>query len=854
MALAGSRFGPYEILAPLGAGGMGEVYRAYDSRLKREVALKIMRPETLVDPVRRKRFQQEAQAASALNHPNILVVHDIGSENGVHYIVSELVAGTTLRKLIQNGPLPIKQLLDLASQVADGLQTAHQAGIVHRDLKPENIMIGQDGRARILDFGLAKLREQTGGEQDETTSRALTKEGVMVGTVPYMSPEQAMGKDADFRSDQFSFGLILYEMATGKRAFARGTAAETLAAILREEPASVSTLNSEVPAPLRWLIERCLAKEPGKRYASTSDLYRDLHDVREHLSEVTPTGGATPLISRSVKSKRAIIAALIGFVLLIAVAAIFLWQAAPTTTAVRVKPLPTFQRLTFERGQISDAKFSPDGQTILYTASWNGKPYELFSTRPGGAEGRSLGISPADILAVSSSGEMALLVGDSQTTMARAPLAGGALREVLDNVESADWSPDGKQLAIVRNIEGVRRLEFPIGKTLYSSNTWISDPHMSHNGDLIAFVDHPIAGTAEGFVAVVDLAGKKRTVSRNWPGMRGLAWSPDDEIWFTAREGTSAYALYAVTLTGKERLLQRAPGDLMLHDISQSGKALLSIEHYAVDTFALLAGESKERDLTWLDNSTAIDLSADGRFLLLNRFGAGAGATHVAYLRNTDGSPAIRLGEGMAAALSADAKWVIAISQTIPAQLILLPTGAGEQKLIPRYSIEKYRNIRWFQDGKRILFTGNETGQPPRLYVQNIEHGEPASVSQDSIRSEIAVSPDGKLTAAVRGNKIMFYPIDKGTPVPAPGTVAGDQPIRWSTDGHFLFVWRDIDVSRKIFRVNLSTGHRELWKEITPELTGLSSITSPILSEDAKSYVYSCSRTLSDLYLVDGLQ
>ncbi|HSS45544.1 MAG TPA: serine/threonine-protein kinase, partial [Thermoanaerobaculia bacterium] len=286
----GSRLGPYEVLSPLGVGGMGEVYRAKDRRLGRDVALKVLPTEVAGDAGRRSRFEQEARAASALAHPNIVVVYDVGESDSSVWIAMELVEGRTVRDLLASGPLPARRVLEIGTQVAEGLAAAHAAGIVHRDLKPENLIFSKDGYVKILDFGLAKLAEPGVAQAEGPTVSAGargTEPGTVMGTVGYMSPEQAAGKTVDFRSDQFSFGSILYEMTTGERAFQRETGIETLAAILREEPKAIAELNPAVPAPLRWTIERCLAKEPDERYASTKDLARDLKSVRDHLSETS---------------------------------------------------------------------------------------------------------------------------------------------------------------------------------------------------------------------------------------------------------------------------------------------------------------------------------------------------------------------------------------------------------------------------------------------------------------------------------------------------------------------------------------------------------------------------------------
>ncbi|MFN2385272.1 MAG: serine/threonine-protein kinase [Thermoanaerobaculia bacterium] len=355
--------GPYEVIGPLGAGGMGEVFRARDPRLSREVAIKVL-PEALSsDRDRLRRFEKEARSASALNHPNIVTIHEVGSVDSGSYIVMELVAGVTLRELIAEAPLPARRLLNVSAQIAEGLAKAHGSGIVHRDLKPENVMITGDGHVKILDFGLAKLTEPNPTRGDETRSPTVsagTEPGVVMGTAGYMSPEQASGKIVDFRSDQFSLGSMLYEMATGKHAFARETKPETLTAIIRDDPEPIALLNPRLPAPLRWVIERCLAKEPKERYASTEDLARDLAHIRDHLSEASvvssPETAARParrpwLLGAAALAAAAVLGLLAGR-----------FAGKPASLA------PTFQRVTFRRGLVSNARFAADGQTVVYGA------------------------------------------------------------------------------------------------------------------------------------------------------------------------------------------------------------------------------------------------------------------------------------------------------------------------------------------------------------------------------------------------------------------------------------------------------------------------------------------------------
>ena len=407
---AGTRLGPYEILAPIGAGGMGEVYKARDERLKRDVAIKVLPAELAADPERRTRFEREARAASALSHPNILTIYDIGAANQTVYIAMELIEGGTLKDLTASGPVPIRKFLELATQIAEGLSAAHAAGIVHRDLKPANVMVSKHGYAKILDFGLAKLVTPESDEVSglQTAAGDATRPGMVMGTVGYMSPEQASGRPTDFRSDQFSFGSILYEMATGKRAFERGTTAETLTAIIREEPEPVSQLNARIPAPVRWLVERCLSKDPEDRFGTTKDLARDLAAVRDHLSEAPVSAEVTGQHAAPVKTRRGLGPVLVAAAVVAAAVGIAAFVAGKK--AGHTAP-PSFRQLTFQRGSIHSARFAPDEQTVLYSASWEGRPAEIFASRLDSPESRPFGLKHADVFSISRSGEMAVSLG-----------------------------------------------------------------------------------------------------------------------------------------------------------------------------------------------------------------------------------------------------------------------------------------------------------------------------------------------------------------------------------------------------------------------------------------------------------
>ncbi len=858
--LAGVRLGPYEILAPLGAGGMGEVYRARDKRLGRVVAVKILPGELSADERRLRRFEKEARSASSLNHPNIVTIHDIGKSGGTSFIAMELVEGQNLRELLAEGVPPTKRLLAIAAQVADGLAKAHGAGIVHRDLKPENVMVTGNGFVKILDFGLAKLTQPEDPEDrtEAPTVSGGTEPGIVVGTVAYMSPEQALGKPLDFRSDQFSFGSMLYEMATSKKAFARASSPETMVAIIREEPEPIAALAPKLPAPLRWIIDRCLAKEPRGRYASTEDLARDLENLKGHVSEAGESAAVGPARPRR-RVTSAILAASILASIGIGVLAGRKSRPAPLQ--------PSFERLTFRRGEFGEARFAPDGQTVVYDAAWEGKPPELFTTRLGAAESRPLGLPSARLKAISPQGEMAFLlrpiwVGSSSSgTLARAPLAGGAPREVLENVQGADWSPDGRELAVVRVVGTRRRLEYPPGKVLYDVpvSARLAFPRFSPRGDGIAFIEGPDSGSINGSVAVIDLSGKKRVLTSLLRELFGLAWARGgEEIWFAAPlpGGLGGTGLYGVTLSRKRRLLHASSTGLLVQDVSRDGRLLVSSDSVRFVITGLGPGDRSELDLSWLDWSRSEDLSADGKTLLFSEQGAGGGRNGSVYIRKTDGSPAVRLGEGYAAALSSDGKWAITIAPD-GSHLALLPTGAGETKAVRYPGIEDIRAARSFPDDRRLLMVAAEDKRGARLYVGDREGKSLRAISPEGLNNlNVSVSPDGAFAAAVDPDGVpRLYPTTGGEPKSAPGLQAGDLPLRFSTNGQELFVARLLPGSAMVYRVDLASGRREPWKELkSSDAAGLTPSPAIQITPDGQYYAYTYRRLLGDLILVDGLR
>jgi predicted Ser/Thr protein kinase len=848
---AGTRLGPYEILAPLGAGGMGEVYRARDPKLGREIAIKVLSGATASDPDRRQRFELEARAASALNHPNILTVHDVGEADGTVYIAMELVEGKTLRELVASGePLPTKKVLDIAAQTAEGLAKAHAAGIVHRDLKPENLMVSKDGYVKILDFGLAKLTETASQDQSfaPTAIAAPTQPGTVMGTAGYMSPEQASGQSVDYRSDQFALGAILYEMATGKRAFQRKTGAETLVAIIREEPEPIGQLAPKAPAPVRWIVERLLAKDPEERYASTRDLAREIESVRDHLSETSGSGGLEAAEPARTKRRGWLVPALLALVLGAALGVV-------VKQVLGGKPAPAiqFQQLTFQRGQVLSARFAPDGQTIVYSAAWEGRKPEVFTTRPDSAESRSLQLPGATVLSVSSAGEIAVslnrhfIVGYEGTgTLARVPLAGGSPREVLASAQDADWSPDGKELAVCRVVGNRSRVEYPVGKVLYEAAGWARSVRVSPDGRLLAFVDCPQRGNNDGRLKIVDTGGKLRLDGPLVSGAGALAWSPKgDEVWCSGID--------AISLAGKVRPVWTSP-NASLEDLSRDGRVLVN-ESTARRELVGFGRDGTPHDLTALNWSFPSDISADGNTVL---FYEQIRQPPGVYVRKLDGSPAVRLADGEGYGFSPDGRFALTVKVPERRPIMLVPTGVGESRTLDVGNLT-FAWANWFPDGKRILINGREGGQGgPRLFVLDVSGGAPKPISPEgvSILGQ-SISPDSRSIVA-RGpdGRVAIYPAEPGgDPRPVPGLEPDDIPIRWTADGRSLYVSRLSALPGIIDVVDIATGHSTPWKRFQPvDASGVEQAGPPMISPDGTTYVYSFRRVLGDLFLATGMR
>jgi len=841
----------YRLQEKIGSGAMGEVFRARDERLGRDVALKLIRPTSSNNPDHLRRFELEARAAASLNHPNIVAVYDVGFDNGSPYIVCELLEGKTLRKRLIEGRLPIPLALDYSRQIVQGLIAAHDRRIVHRDLKPENLFVTTDGRVKILDFGVAKLQsplEDSARSAEELTT--ITKAGAVVGTLAYMAPEQLRGKAVDHRSDIFSVGAILYEMLTGKRAFQGETEVDTITAVLREQPPEINLEEASVPVAFQQIVRHCLEKEPQARFQTARDLAFALGTLAgipgERAAQVKPGRRLTKFLPWALAG-----ALLIALVSVLANR----WHQAAS--------FPSYRRLTFEEGTIYSARFTPDSRAIVYGAAWNGRPLRLFSTVGDSLLTQPLNIPDASLLSISGTGELAVVLhGDhldhlkiERGTLARAPLAGGSPREILQDVPWADWGADG-ELAVVHHADGHDRIEYPIGHVLYQANGWISHLRISPKRDQIAFLHHAALWDDRGIVCLINLSGDVKTLSREWDSVDGLAWNPSGkEIWFTAARSGYTRNLFAVDLKGNSRSVLTIPAGMTLQDIASDGRVLVSLDaERLVMATSLLNGRSS--DISWHDWDIAKDISPDGQSILFEDASEAAPDDYSVAIRKLDGTPPIELGDGSAGGLSPDGKWAISIVTGSPGRVTLVPIGPGQPRTVPIHGLERIYNgnSRFLADGERITINGNEAGHGVRCYLVDIDDGALAAITPEGIPGGL-VSPDGHAMVRADGKGgLALYPIGQGKPRPIPDVDSGFVPVQWSKNGSSIYAYHPGSVPTRLFLIDLVTGQKTPVQDLQPESpTGVVSIKPVIVTRDGSRFAYSYYHVSSVLYLVSGL-
>ncbi len=845
---------------------MGVVYKSLDTKLDRHVALKFLPDHLLGDQEIRKRFEREAKAAAALLNPNICPVFEIDEVDGKSFISMAYIEGEPLHQKIERGPLKLEEALDIARQIAQGLDAAHEKGIFHRDIKPENIMVDAKGHVTIMDFGLAQLTEAS----------RLTKTDQTMGTVFYMSPEQTEGSGTDHRTDIWALGVVIYEMITGQKPFKGDYDKAIMYSILNEAPEPMTALRTGVPMLLEEHVNKCLAKHSGKRYQSAGEVLVDLSAQRKRIdsgrtvvSETTVLESLDSAVLATQPNRTTAVVLVVSAALVLLAAAFF----AGTNFSGEGTTFPTYTRLTFRPGTVTSARFAPDGETIVYSAAWEGGRRQLFTTRPGSSESRSLNIPDVDVLAISKTGEMALALrpprnllaslGSPDTsepaTLLQASLAGGAPREVLTDVLFADFTPEG-QLGIVRMVDRRARIELPIGNVLYETPDHIGSFRISPSDSRIAFSERPFGFGGDWTISTVNQDGEKTVLTtQETADNLNFVWAADGRaIWYDAG-WLGGDTIRSLTPSGDIKVVHAAPVGLRQFDISRDGRVLVDRVHFRVVASCLTPGHVAERDLSWFDASEVDDITSYGEKILMTEFGDGGGLGRWGvYLRDTSGEPAVRLGDGQAFGLSPDNTMALTMSVGSSPEVVLLPTGAGEPIRIRNDEITNYEATDWMPDGRQFVFARSTSGHGVRCYIQDIAGGEPRPITPEGYRFGLAhkaVSPTGEWIAAKGVGPPSLFPIAGGERREIPGVEPRDDFIAWSADGRSVFLKADVEVPANIYKVDVETGKRSHWKTLAPaDTVGVFNIWSIQISEDEQSYCYSYGRNISDLYMVEGLR
>lgn len=894
----GTRIGPYEIQSQLGSGGMGEVFRAQDLKLDRQVAIKVLPKGLSQDPQLRTRFEREAKAVAALSHPNILGIFDFGWDGDRAYAVMELLQGRTLRQILQEGAIPPRKAMEWAAQIARGLGAAHEKGIIHRDLKPDNVFVTEDNQVKVLDFGLAKqaMPPQNLVEtlRPGSDPPALDPEaGMLIGTIGYMSPEQVRGGPADARSDIFSFGVVLYEMLTGVRPFGGTSGADAFSAILRDAPADIADLRGPMVPGLDRLVFRCLEKRPQDRFQNMKDLAFGLEmPLSSGHSFAVP--GADFLRSRG-WVRRAVLGA--GAVL---AGAALVWVSGALRPEASA---PVFHRLLFAPGAVESAFFGPDGETVFFTARLGGGEAEVFVLDPRSPEPKALGLQDALLACVSKQHDLALirhprrwLLGRYRGTLAQASAGGGGLRDLQADVVEAAW--DGQGLALLTSNDAQQgRLEFPVGKTAFESKGIGHTAkliRLSRGGDQMAMVEAQ-DGTAR--VVLLDREGR-RTVVFEKPGdgfgdtLTGLAWGPGNDLWLSELQADQT-ALWAIRAGSRPRLLWRGDGSKQLLDALPNGRALLATHQIRRGVLVQRAGDPAVHDRSIRGGTQIQGMSPDGRSLLLLESPALDGGTALdeAFIRAFDGGAPLRLAKGNPYGFSLGGRWVhlnvngltpkdldtgvttallqagmdpVAVLDPVSPQpcLIFLPTGAGRPIVVPlplRFKVVGCAFL--LPDGRRALFQGSEESQGLKYYLVDLKGGEPRAITEEGFGHNIVgsspLSPDGKRLFITSDRKAWFIlPVESGKPEPVRGLQPEERLISWAADGRNLYVRPELSILPVVIhRLDPATGRRvEVHRFAPPEAAGYLQTRTAYATPDGKAFAFTYDRKLSVLYLVEGLR
>jgi eukaryotic-like serine/threonine-protein kinase len=840
----------YRVERELGAGGMATVYLAHDLKHDRKVALKVLKPE-LAAVIGAERFLREIKTIASLQHPHILGLIDSGEVDGTAFYVMPFVEGESLRDLLKREKqLPIADAVRIATEVAAALDYAHRHGVIHRDIKPENILL-HDGQALVADFGIALAVSTAGGTR-------MTETGMSLGTPHYMSPEQALGeREITARSDVYALGCVLYEMLVGEPPFTGPTAQAIIAKVMTAEPVSLATLRRTVPFPVESAVLTALQKLPADRFATAARFAEALTStaVPAQLDNTAHAGAATGWRSPGVRGAILVVAAA-------AIAAIAFLVGRMRQTGSSVDHVAFVQR-TFASQAVFTARFTRDGETIVYSAAAEGNTPRIYVIRSESPEPRALSAPGTHLLAVSSRDEMAVLVNVHYLgfrlfngTLARMPLGGGAPRELLTNVREADWSPDGSELAIIHEVNGKDRLEFPLGTVLFESTGYLSDVRVSPKADRLAFLEHPLKYDDRGVVGVVDLHGKHHVLTDEYWGLQGLAWSTDGgRILFGGAVGPGFYQIHSVSLAGGDRLTLPSAGTLTMHDVAASGRWLVTRDDQMVRLFVKPPGAPTEVDYSWLELTNDASMSRDGAMVAFTNSGSDAGSTYQSMVRSTDGSPAVRIGEGGVAMLSPDKHWVLSTVLSVPPRLMLYPVGPGQSRRLDAGELQSYDAAAFFPDGANLLLCGSERGYAARCYVRAVSAGPLRAITPEGTLAGAAISPDGRTVLVATFDGYRMYPLDGGPARPVPGLSVDERVVRWSPNGHSIWITHGREVPLRVEELDLATGRRRPLMSVEPRnRAGVVSTDGISFADDPRAYAYSAREHVSRIFVVQGMR
>ncbi len=863
----------YTIQRELGAGGMATVYLAHDIKHGRKVAVKVLRPE-LAAVIGAERFLAEIRTTANLQHPHILPLFDSGAvrlgqpEHGdpddgevegprsVLFYVMPFVQGESLRdRLTREKQLPIGDAVRIASEMASALDYAHRHGVIHRDIKPENVML-HDGSALVADFGIAIAASTAGNRMTET--------GMSLGTPQYMSPEQAMGeRELDARSDIYALGCVTFEMLAGEPPFSGPTAQAIVAKIMTADAPELTTLRRTVPPHVADAVHVALQKLPADRFESAKG-FADALGTPGVAGRRSAAGRAVTAPTRRLAAWLANpwswgMAAIVAALLLVMLTQ---RRAAGTLTDVR------FTQQTYRPEAIFTARFAPDGKTVVFSSTGaSGTVPHLYVIRPDYPEPQPLGPDSTHLLAISSTGTLAVLTGAVyanhrlfEGTLASLPLGPGAPRALLAGVREADWSPDGKTLAIIHRVDDEDRVEYPIGTVLARSAGYFSDIRVSPTGDQVALFDHQALYDDRGTVVILGRNGAVLARSPVHWALEGLAWSREpDRVMYTGSTATNgsytALTAYSMDLHGRMQLALASAGGITLQDISASNRWLVTHDDLP---YRLLVGGPEpdhERDLSWLDVSETPVISADGKLVAFADQGVTGGLNYGLLLRKTDGSPAARLGDGEPMALSRDGQSVLAIVPSVPPRLMIYPTGPGEPRRLDQGQFETISYVTGqFVDDQRVFMCGSQAGHSVRCYIATTAGGTFTPVTPEGTL-QAALSPDGTRIAAQVRDSFVLIAVAGGPSQPARGLRPHDHLVRWSPDGRELWVWRPGDLAVRVERVNPATGQRSPLIDIAPPgRAGVRQYQYLRLADDGRTYAVIALGYASTLFVVDGVR